>query len=156
MKRTHAGLALLAGVAVIAALVMLSGMGSGNMDGRGHGFVLLPESGDPSRPGAVRSTDSPGSAGATLGREFAMGLDLAVKSAGPGNSGYVITPRSDAGSLTRHKLRVGDIVMDMDGRPLDAGRIKSLPDELGQLDAVEVSYMRNGQWRNELVTFDRP
>ena len=64
-------------------------------------------------------------------------------------------PDSDADMLAQHDLRVGDVILDMDQQPLTPQRIEALGGELGLLDAVEISFMRDGQMRSELLVFER-
>lgn len=58
-------------------------------------------------------------------------------------AGYAITADSDAAWLDRARLRVGDVILDLDGRALEPARLP----ELAAADAVEVTYLRDGQLR---------
>ena len=57
----------------------------------------------------------------------------------------------NAALLTKAGFRSGDVVMAMDERPLDPARIKGLGDELSLLDAVEVSFLRDGTMRKRVI-----
>ncbi|MDR7101259.1 hypothetical protein [Croceicoccus sp. BE223] len=151
MSRTLAGAAIVGAAALVVWFVALPGMGAntGNTD---WGQALLSRNGATALPGSVSTIDPTGSAGATMGREFTESVDLATNPS-PMGPAFVITEASDAGFLERYKLRKGDILMDMDGRPLDSARIAALPRELATLDAVELTFMRDGQMRKRLITF---
>ena len=86
---------------------------------------------------------------------LAEGLDLAPAKLGPATQGYAITRDSDPDTLAQHDLRVGDVILDMDQQPLTPQRIEALGGELGLLDAVEISFMRDGQMRSEMLVFER-
>lgn len=143
-------------LAAIAALGwagagLLSGGDDSAVGGNG-GYVLLPEAGGGT--GGPVASATPLGFGATKGRDFAARLELApVK--GPFGTGYRITDGSDPAMLDRHRLLPGDIVLDIDGQPLAGARIASLGDELGRLDAAEITFERQGHVRKRLLTFDR-
>ena len=151
MKRALAGATIIGAAALVVVFVALPGMGARTAD-KDWGQALLSGKGEPALPGTVPAIDPSRSAGATMGREFTESVDLAT-SPSPLGPAFVITGESDAGFLARYKLRQGDILMDMDGRPLDSARLAALSRELATLDAVEVTFMREGQMRKRLITF---
>lgn len=148
-----AGLVLLASTLLVGGYWLIDGLSSDGPAER-DGFVLLPGGQGPAAPGTVRATDAAYTGRVTTGRDFAETLALAPASAGRMGRGYVITADSNAGMLAGHKMRVGDVILDMDGKPLDPARIAALGTELGQFDAVEVTFVRQGQMRHRLLTFD--
>lgn len=88
--------------------------------------------------------------GDTPGRRLGEGLRF-VPRALEGEVGYAITAETDAELLAKSRFRPGDVVMAMDGRPLDPARIDGLGDELSLLDAVEVSFLRDGAMRKRVI-----
>lgn len=104
--------------------------------------------GEPAVPGLPRGF------GPSQGRAFAAGLATAPVS-GPFGIGWQVTAQSDPKILAAYRLRPGDVVLDLDGQPLTQARFASLADEMGRLDAAEVTFMRAGRVRKRLLTFDR-
>lgn len=115
--------------------------GAGRGAGEGAG-------GDLSAPGL------PQGFGPSQGRAFAAGLATAPVS-GPFGTGWQVTGQSDAAVLATYRLRPGDVVLDLDGQPLTQTRFAGLADEMGRLDAAEITFMRGGRVRKRLLTFDR-
>ncbi|QNE06121.1 hypothetical protein [Croceicoccus marinus] len=158
-----AGLVLAAVLALVAAIAALSALlgGSDEMAGEG-GYVVLPtgqQAGPGPGPGQAQAQAqayeaASGYAAATRGLEFADALDLRPVRVGVADTGYAITADSDMDLLAGHRLRAGDVLLDMDGRKLDPARIAALGEELGQLDAVEITMVRQGETRQRLLTFD--
>lgn len=93
--------------------------------------------------------------GATLGRALGEGLIVTPRQTQGVTAGYVIAPASDPAVLAQAKLRPGDVLIDVDGRPLDADRLRALADELAPADAVELTFERQGQIRNLVVDLSR-
>ena len=89
--------------------------------------------------------------GDTPGRRLGEGLVLAPRMIEDRVAGYVITAASDAAELSKAKLRPGDMLIDLDDRPLAPTRIRSLGDELSRADSMEVTYERDGQIRKRVV-----
>lgn len=154
-----AGLVLVAVLALVAAIAALNGLlgGSDEMEGEG-GYVVLP-TGQQAGPGSGQAQAqayeaASGYAAATRGLEFADALDLRAVRVGVADTGYAITADSDTDLLAGHRLRAGDVLLDMDGRKLDPTRIAALGEELGRLDAVEITMVRQGETRQRLLTFD--
>lgn len=143
-------------LAAIAALGWAgAGLLSGGDDsavGGDRGYVLLP--GSAQGDGGPVASATPLGFGATKGRDFAARLELAPVT-GPFGTGYRITDDSDPAMLDRHRLLPGDIILDIDGQPLGGTRIATLGDELGRLDAAEITFRREGRVRKRLLTFDR-
>ena len=93
----------------------------------------------------------PAPRGDTPGRQIGEGLRLAPQTFNGEVIGYVIGADTDAALLAKAKFRPGDLLMTMDGRSLDQARIEALGDELSLLDAVEVTFMRDGATRKRVV-----
>ena len=152
-----AGLALLIALALFAAYRLIGAVGSDHSLAGSDDYVLVRSTGQTATaegtlPGAATTTD-PNMM--TSGLLLAEGLTLAPARIGPAAQGYAITPDSDPDMLAQHDLRVGDVILDMDQQPLTAQRIEALGGELGLLDAVEISFMRDGQMRSEMLVFER-
>jgi general secretion pathway protein C len=62
---------------------------------------------------------------------------------------------SDPAAVFRSGLRPGDILVDLDGRPLEPARMKGLGDELSLADSLEVTYQRDGQIRKRVIDLTR-
>jgi len=90
-----------------------------------------------------------------LGRMLADGLVLAPRMLDGRVAGYLITPHSEEPILSAAKLRPGDIVIEMDGRPLDDARIGELRRELAGADSVEITLQRNGHIRKRVIDLRR-
>lgn len=103
--------------------------------------------GAPSSGGVVVRDSAPG-------RKLVEGLLIAPRQAG-GAGGYVIATASDPAVLAQAKLRPGDVLLDIDGRPLDPARLGALAEELAPADAVEVTFERDGQLRKRLIDLRR-
>lgn len=143
--RRHAGLIALAVLALCAALALR--FGTDDMAAGGEDWILLPATNPaPAAPTGPAASSARG--GDEAGRRFAQSLALAPRTPGVTDAGFVITAQSDAALLAQHQLRVGDVLLTMDGQPLDAARITQLGDELAAFDRVEVSFERGGQRRN--------
>lgn len=89
--------------------------------------------------------------GGTAGRRLAEALVLQPRISGGRVTGYTIVESSGASALMRAKLRPGDILLDLDGQPLDADRIAGLANELATADSIEVSFERQGQLRKRVI-----
>lgn len=149
-----AGLVLLAAVLLVAALAALNAVfGSSDVAQRSD-YVVLP-TGQQAPPVQAQPYEAAsGYATATRGLEFADALDLRPVRVGVADTGHAITADSDMDLLADHKLRVGDVLLDIDGQKLDPARIAVLGDELGRLDAVEITMVRQGETRRRLLVFD--
>lgn len=149
-----AGLVLVAVLALVAAIAALGGLFGGSDLAQRADYVVLP-TGQSSAPVQAQAYEAAsGYATATRGLEFAEALDLQPVRVGVADTGYAITAQSDTTLLAGHRLRPGDVLLDMDGRKLDPARIASLGEELGRLDAVEITVVRQGETRQRLLTFD--
>jgi hypothetical protein len=102
-------------------------------------------SSDPSVPLAPR--------GDTPGRRLGERLVLTPHLVNGHLVGYAIAPATDAVLLEAVKLRAHDVLLDLDGRPLNPARIRTLGDELSLLDRVEVTFERDGQMRKRVIDF---
>ena len=149
-----AGLLLIAAVLLVAAIAALGDLGGGGIAEQRADYVVLP-TGQPSQPVQAQAYEAAsGYATATRGLEFAEALDLQPVRVGVADRGYAITADSDTKLLAAHRLRPGDVLLDMDGYKLDPARIDALGEELGRLDAVEITVVRQGETRQRLLTFD--
>lgn len=93
-----------------------------------------------------------GTAGpATPGRRLAEDLVLAPHMIEGRLAGYVITATSGAAAASAAGLRPGDVLIDLDGRPLEPARIDGLGDELSLADSLEVTYQRDGHLRRRVI-----
>ena len=151
-----AGLALLIALALFAAYRLIGAVGSDHSLAGSDDYVLVRSTGQTATaegtlPGAATTDPNMMTSGLLL----AEGLDLAPAKLGPATQGYAITRDSDPDTLAQHDLRVGDVILDMDQQPLTPQRIEALGGELGLLDAVEISFMRDGQMRSEMLVFER-
>lgn len=99
---------------------------------------------------AAGPSEIPPPRGDTPGRRLGEGLRLVPRPL-EGEVAYVVTAETDAALLAISKFRPGDVVMTMDGRPLDPARIEALGDELSLLDQVEVTFLREGAMRKRVI-----
>lgn len=144
--RRQAGLIALAALVLALCAALALRFGADDMAAGGEDWILLPATS--SAPTASGPVASAARGGAEAGRHFAQGLALAPRTPGVTDAGFVITAQSDTALLTQHQLRVGDVLLTMDGQPLDAARIAALGDKLAAFDRIEVSFERGGQRRN--------
>ena len=93
--------------------------------------------------------------GETLGRRFGESMVLAPRMIDGRLAGYVIMAQTDGAALLASKLRAGDLLIELDRRPLDPSRVQALGDELSNADSIEVTYLRDGQIRQRLIDLDR-
>lgn len=138
-------------VALCVAAMLLFALGADDNRVDGEKFVLLPGGG---APDGTQPTAHPTGGLPNAGRRFAETLAVVPRAVSLPDAGYVISNRSDPAVLAEQRLRVGDVLLTMDGRPLDDARLRNLANELAEFDAVEISYERSGQVRNRLLTFD--
>jgi hypothetical protein len=97
-----------------------------------------------------------GTAGpATPGRRLAEDLVLAPHMIEGRLAGYVVTATSGAAAVSAAGLRPGDVLIDLDGRPLEPARIDGLADELSLADSLEVTYQRDGHIRRRIIDLTR-
>lgn len=89
--------------------------------------------------------------GDTPGRNLAEGLHLSPRTLDGDVVGYVVGEETNATALALTRFRSGDVVMTMDGRPLDPTRVEGLGDELSLLDAVDVTFIRDGVMRKRTI-----
>lgn len=120
---------------------------------RPDAIVVLPGGGQGS------AAPAPGTAAAsgveTPGRRFASLLTLQPWREGDRLIGYVITAETPADALAATGLRQGDILLDLDGRPLGPDRVAALADELAGADSLELTFERQGQLRKRTVDLTR-
>lgn len=85
------------------------------------------------------------------GQVLGAGLALVPRPTNGVSAGYVIGPGSDPAALAGARLRVGDVMTEIDGRPLDGGRVAGLAEELASYDRVEIRFERNGRQRKRTL-----
>lgn len=61
------------------------------------------------------------------------------------DGGYTLIPRGDGALLRQVGLKSGDVLLSVNGRPLDPGRLGALKDELKGQSQVTIQYQRDGQ-----------
>ncbi|MGQ4658978.1 type II secretion system protein N [Lysobacter sp. F6437] len=71
--------------------------------------------------------------------------------AGSTGNGYVITPGVRAALLRPAGLRPGDVVLSVNGRPLDPARLAGLRNELKGQNQLTIQYRRDGQTHTTTV-----
>ncbi|GAB2619556.1 type II secretion system protein N [Novilysobacter erysipheiresistens] len=69
--------------------------------------------------------------------------------------GYTITPGVRAAMLRPTGLRPGDVVLSVDGRPLDPARLAGLRDELKGKSQLTIQYRRDGKTHTTTVQAPR-
>jgi len=141
---------------LLAALLLWSRSGPEQMqDAAGHATASAPADDpawDPGSAWAGASALAPGrQAEATPSRRLGDGLVLAPHMIEGRLAGYVVAAASDEAALAGARLQPGDLLLDMDGRQLDQGRMAGLGDELALADSVEVTFERDGQIRRRVI-----
>lgn len=148
--RSVAAVALLV-ILVVVALLLVAGIAGDRRPAGGDQMITV----DAVPAGNASATDVSPTGGVpprgdTLGRRLGERLVLAPRTVN-GRAGYAIAPASDAAVLARTQLRTGDILFEIDDRPLDPQRIRTLGDELSVLDRVEVHLERDGLVRSKVI-----
>ena len=92
--------------------------------------------------------------GDSLGRRLGAGLVLVPQRQGA-TQGFAISGESEAAVLEQARLQHGDLLVELDGRPLTRGRIPGIERELASLDAVEIRFVRNGLARDRTIDLTR-
>ena len=147
---------MLAGCIVLALVMAAIGREMTGSPGRPLVTVQgLPAAAGPAgEGGALGSIEPQGDSG---GRRLGDALVLSPHMFRGQIAGYVVSRESSAPIVARARLRPGDILMEVDGQPLDPRRVGALADELSLLDRVEVTVERKGQVRTlmiDLTTLD--
>lgn len=137
-------------LATLAAIAVLTGL---------LAVALRPAPADPRRPAASQIVFGERSAwddaiAAIAGNRATpprgqtpkAGLALA-----PSGGGYVITSKSLPAPLVDAGLRTGDVLVSVDGQPLDDDRAAHFADDLGTFDDLEVTFRRGGELRDTLI-----
>lgn len=70
--------------------------------------------------------------------------------------GYALTPRGDGGMFRKAGLQPGDVLVAIDGQPLDLERLRGLESELGARQNAELTIRRGDQTRTLLLQADPP
>lgn len=142
-------------LAVIALAVWTAGDDAPSA-GPGSAITIGP-GGGPAPLAAPAPGDLPAAlaSGNTAGQALASALNLQPHVVDRRLIGYVIAPGSDQAVLDTAGLRTGDLILDLDGAPLDPQRIANLPAELSQFSAIDITYERDGQARKKLIDLAR-
>lgn len=88
---------------------------------------------------------SQGSAGAVDPKQFLAAASLTPRSVDGQASGYRIAGRGKSDALARAGLQDGDVLLAVEGSPLNAERLSELPELLAQSNEVELRFERGGQ-----------
>lgn len=113
-------------------------------------FAAPPPSAPPPPPtaGSVAPTLAPAgaeSAGRIDPKAFLAAAALTPRTAGGQVSGYRLTGKGQTDVLARAGLRDGDILLSVEGNPLNPERMSELSDLLAQSSEVEIRFERAGQ-----------
>ena len=141
--------ALVAGL-IVVALLLLVGISGERVTSGGDHVVTVQGLAPAARSEQPAVTDDVPPRGDTPGRRLGERLVLAPRTVG-GRAGYAIGEDSDSAVLTDARLRVGDVLFEIDDRTLDSGRIAALGDELSVLDRVEITLERDGLTRSQVI-----
>lgn len=90
----------------------------------------------------------------SLASRLGGGLILVPRRQGA-TQGYAISGESDPAVLEQARLREGDLLLELDGRPLTRSRISGIERELVSLDAVEIRFVRDGLARDRTIDLTR-
>lgn len=110
-------------------------------------FTAPAPSAPPPPAGSVAPTLAP--AGADAGRidpkAFLAAAALTPRTSGGQVSGYRLTGKGQGDALARAGLRDGDVLLSVEGNPLNPERMSELSDLLAQSSEVEIRFERAGQ-----------
>jgi hypothetical protein len=140
-------------VASVIMVFLFIGTGGPEIKPAGGSIVTVQQ---PSGWDKVKSTvglgeTAPEPRGETPGRNLAEGLRLSPQNRDGYAAGYVVGADTSAAIFALTRFRSGDVVMTMDGRPLNPTRLVALGDELSLLDAVDVTFERDGVMRKRTI-----
>jgi general secretion pathway protein C len=85
------------------------------------------------------------SAGAVDPKQFLAAASLTPRTVNGQTSGYRLAGRGKAEVLARAGLQDGDVLLAVEGSPLNAERLSELPELLAQSQEVELRFERGGQ-----------
>ncbi|MFP5328513.1 MAG: hypothetical protein ACLGHC_00020 [Alphaproteobacteria bacterium] len=149
----------LAGVALLVTSALLTGLlligiekDWGGLGGRPPVTVQPASDGNgpqTARPG--RGTVAWPDTGESPGQMLAEGLVLEPRFIDGRVAGYLVSPKSSPPILAAAKLRPGDLVIEVDSRPLHAATIGELRRDLPQADSVEFTFQRDGHIRKRVI-----
>lgn len=88
---------------------------------------------------------SPDSAGGVDPKQFLAAASLTPRTVNGQASGYRVTGRGKSDALARAGLQDGDVLLAVEGSPLNAERLSELPAVLAQSKEVELRFERGGQ-----------
>ncbi|AWV06879.1 type II secretion system protein C [Lysobacter maris] len=101
---------------------------------------------------ATRADPASGSTGAIAPSQLLASTGLRANLDG----GYTLTPRGDGVLFRRAGLAPGDVLMAVDGRPLDRERLGELAGELKNRSEVVLTVERGGQSRTITLQAEQP
>lgn len=90
-----------------------------------------------------------------LGQRLGSALVLVPRTVDGRVAGYAISDRTDGAILGEAKLRAGDMLVEVDGSALGPAAAAALGERLASADAVELTFVRNGQIRRRLIDLTR-
>lgn len=102
--------------------------------------------GKPDRPEQVAATDTIGP------RQLLAQAGLRARRENGEVTGYSLVPRGDGSLLRRAGLRPGDVLLSVNGRPLDPARLSELKQELQSQPRATLTFERDGKTRT--LTFE--
>jgi len=118
-----------------------------------------------SRPAALPTVAPPKTSSATLATALTEGSTAApttprptspsIAQASAAGDGYTITPGVRAAMLRPTGLRPGDVVLSVNGRPVDPARLAGLQDELKGQAQLTIQYRRDGKTHTATVRAPR-
>lgn len=97
----------------------------------------------------------PAGGGERLGPRLGAGLVLAQRTVGGRPAGYFVSEATDPALLSEAKLRAGDLLIELDGARLEPAGAAAIGRELASADAVELTFVRDGQVRTRLIDLTR-
>lgn len=152
MNRQVAALALIT-ACIVVSLLLFFGMNGKTVNRSSDRLVTVQEvdagSSHPSVSPALIGSQK--GTGVTSGQQFGSGLTLKKLEPESYPPRFTVAPDSDPAVLAASRLRVGDTLVEVDGRGLDSARVAQLGEELAGLDRVEFAFERDGHVRTRTI-----
>jgi S1-C subfamily serine protease len=150
--RSVAAISVLAGC-ILVALLLVFGIGGQSFSPTGTPVTIsdVPPNPAVSAAGSSSLIGSPAAGIGVTGRAVGQGLSLTPRLNDGYNTGFQVGDASDAAVLGATRLRAGDVLLEVDGQPLDGERARNLAAELSTLDRVEIRFERNGLVRSRTI-----
>jgi len=123
------------------------------MDGANAKPLALPSGAPPKPASATPAAASTDASTPTPAKPHPTSPPIAPATAA--GDGYTITPGIRAAMLRPTGLRPGDVVLSVDGRPLDPARLAGLRDELKGKSQLTIQYQRDGKTHTTTVRAPR-